>query len=401
MARAAAGGPRDLRDQPLQSHPRAVPHGARGPRATVAAAVRAFDAARGARERREARPLLGHARLAAGRAHGRRRARRRSSRRCAARRDATFASDADIDAYVDGLGFAVAGTFGGHYVLRRDRDRRPGLRALRPRQRRAAVRAGGARAARSGRAADVSHLHVPRALGSHHGPAVLHAGLHPGQPHRHLRRPRGARGGAAPPAGPAVVSRGLRCAQGRHRVRAPRARRAPRRRRHDGDDDAAAARRRFVRLSLRAGRPHRRLHDRLRAQARATRRDAGFVEFFRDADLVVFDAMYSLADAISVKADWGHSSNIVGVELCQLAGAAHLCLFHHEPASDDAAIAACSPTRGASRRSRATARRCASPPPTTEWKSSCDAGRGPGSARASHRPHPPRGRRARRRAGAR
>ncbi len=66
---------------------------------------------------------------------------------------------------------------------------------------------------------------------------------------------------------------------------------------------------------------------------------AAFVEFFRDADVVVFDAMYSLADSISVKADWGHSSNIVGVELCQLAHVAHLCLFHHEPASDDAAIA--------------------------------------------------------------
>jgi phosphoribosyl 1,2-cyclic phosphodiesterase len=66
---------------------------------------------------------------------------------------------------------------------------------------------------------------------------------------------------------------------------------------------------------------------------------ARFVEFFRDADLVIFDGMYSLADAISVKADWGHSSNIVGVELCQLAGAAHLCLFHHEPAYDDATIA--------------------------------------------------------------
>lgn len=64
-----------------------------------------------------------------------------------------------------------------------------------------------------------------------------------------------------------------------------------------------------------------------------------FVDFFRDADLVVFDAMYSLADAISVKADWGHSSNIVGVELCQLAGARRLCLFHHEPAADDAALA--------------------------------------------------------------
>jgi ribonuclease BN (tRNA processing enzyme) len=64
----------------------------------------------------------------------------------------------------------------------------------------------------------------------------------------------------------------------------------------------------------------------------------GFVDFFRNADLVIFDAMYSLADAISVKADWGHSSNIVGVELCQMAGARHLCLFHHEPAIDDEAI---------------------------------------------------------------
>jgi len=63
-----------------------------------------------------------------------------------------------------------------------------------------------------------------------------------------------------------------------------------------------------------------------------------FAEFFRDADLVIFDAMYSLAEAISVKADWGHSSNIVGVEMCQLARARHLCLFHHEPALDDAAL---------------------------------------------------------------
>lgn len=63
-----------------------------------------------------------------------------------------------------------------------------------------------------------------------------------------------------------------------------------------------------------------------------------FVDFFRDADLVIFDAMYSLADSISVKADWGHSSNVVGVELCQLAGVHKLCLFHHEPIYDDAQI---------------------------------------------------------------
>jgi phosphoribosyl 1,2-cyclic phosphodiesterase len=65
----------------------------------------------------------------------------------------------------------------------------------------------------------------------------------------------------------------------------------------------------------------------------------GFVDFFRAADLVVFDAMYSLADAVSVKEDWGHSSNIVGVELCQLAQVRHLCMFHHEPTFDDEAIA--------------------------------------------------------------
>lgn len=63
-----------------------------------------------------------------------------------------------------------------------------------------------------------------------------------------------------------------------------------------------------------------------------------FVRFFSGADAVIFDAMYSLADAITIKADWGHSSNIVGVELCQAARAQRLVMFHHEPAYDDARI---------------------------------------------------------------
>jgi len=66
---------------------------------------------------------------------------------------------------------------------------------------------------------------------------------------------------------------------------------------------------------------------------------AGFIAFFDQADVVVFDAMYSLADAISVKADWGHSSNIVGVELCQAARVKRLVMFHHEPAYSDRQIA--------------------------------------------------------------
>ena len=63
-----------------------------------------------------------------------------------------------------------------------------------------------------------------------------------------------------------------------------------------------------------------------------------FVAFLKRADLVIFDSMYSLADSMSLKEDWGHSSNVIGVELCQMAEAKHLCLFHHEPIFDDARI---------------------------------------------------------------
>ena len=62
------------------------------------------------------------------------------------------------------------------------------------------------------------------------------------------------------------------------------------------------------------------------------------ISFFQGADLVIFDSMYSLAESISVKEDWGHSSNVMGVELCQAAGVSTLCLFHHEPVNDDGRI---------------------------------------------------------------
>jgi phosphoribosyl 1,2-cyclic phosphodiesterase len=63
-----------------------------------------------------------------------------------------------------------------------------------------------------------------------------------------------------------------------------------------------------------------------------------FVRFFQDADLVIFDAMYSFLETVTMKEDWGHSSNMVGVELAQMAKVKHLCLFHHEPAFDDTRI---------------------------------------------------------------
>lgn len=59
------------------------------------------------------------------------------------------------------------------------------------------------------------------------------------------------------------------------------------------------------------------------------------VELSRDADLLIFDAQYSLMDSIDAKESWGHSSNMVGVEIAVRSNVQHLCLFHSEPTHDD------------------------------------------------------------------
>ncbi len=66
--------------------------------------------------------------------------------------------------------------------------------------------------------------------------------------------------------------------------------------------------------------------------------ESAMVEFISGADLVIADTMYSLADSVSMKEDWGHSSNIVAVDLCHEGGAKRLALFHHEPTYSDADI---------------------------------------------------------------
>jgi phosphoribosyl 1,2-cyclic phosphodiesterase len=62
-----------------------------------------------------------------------------------------------------------------------------------------------------------------------------------------------------------------------------------------------------------------------------------YVDFFRNADLLIFDAQYSLNDALD-KVDWGHSAPVIGAELAHRAGVRRLALFHHDPLSDDEAI---------------------------------------------------------------
>jgi len=62
-----------------------------------------------------------------------------------------------------------------------------------------------------------------------------------------------------------------------------------------------------------------------------------YVEFFRGADLLIFDAQYTLSEALD-KVDWGHSSPLMGAEMAYRAGVRRLALFHHDPVADDQAI---------------------------------------------------------------
>jgi len=58
------------------------------------------------------------------------------------------------------------------------------------------------------------------------------------------------------------------------------------------------------------------------------------IDFFKDADLLVFDAQYTFEEAIH-KEDWGHSSALVGIDFSIQANVKRLALFHHEPERND------------------------------------------------------------------
>lgn len=60
-----------------------------------------------------------------------------------------------------------------------------------------------------------------------------------------------------------------------------------------------------------------------------------FLRFFDQADLLIFDAQYNLAEHVHTKASWGHSSNMTAVELAKRAKVKRLCLFHNEHSLDD------------------------------------------------------------------
>ncbi len=64
-----------------------------------------------------------------------------------------------------------------------------------------------------------------------------------------------------------------------------------------------------------------------------------YYEFFRGADLLVFDSQYTEEEAAR-KQGWGHSTPTIAVDVALRSGVKRLALFHHEPAHDDANIEA-------------------------------------------------------------
>ena len=60
-----------------------------------------------------------------------------------------------------------------------------------------------------------------------------------------------------------------------------------------------------------------------------------FVDFIKGADLLIFDAPYTHSQSIGNRENWGHSSNVMGVELAAKGKVGILALFHHDPGASD------------------------------------------------------------------
>ena len=58
------------------------------------------------------------------------------------------------------------------------------------------------------------------------------------------------------------------------------------------------------------------------------------LDFFKGADVLLFDAQYTLSDSWIHDA-WGHSSAEIGVEIARAAGVQRLLLSHHDPTYTD------------------------------------------------------------------
>jgi phosphoribosyl 1,2-cyclic phosphodiesterase len=68
-------------------------------------------------------------------------------------------------------------------------------------------------------------------------------------------------------------------------------------------------------------------------------KDEALVALSKDADLLIYDAMYT-PESYERHKGWGHSTWAEGVRIAREAGVRKLALFHHEPSHDDRQVAA-------------------------------------------------------------
>ena len=63
--------------------------------------------------------------------------------------------------------------------------------------------------------------------------------------------------------------------------------------------------------------------------------DNPFIEFYKYADILIIDGQFNLADHLYTKQNWGHSSNLIAIEMAVLSQVRTLCLFHADHTLDD------------------------------------------------------------------
>lgn len=63
-----------------------------------------------------------------------------------------------------------------------------------------------------------------------------------------------------------------------------------------------------------------------------------YIDFYSNADALVFDCQFSLRDVLLSKYDWGHSSAMIGVEIAEKAGVRKLITTHYDISDSDEQI---------------------------------------------------------------
>ena len=63
-----------------------------------------------------------------------------------------------------------------------------------------------------------------------------------------------------------------------------------------------------------------------------------YIDFYKETDILIFDAMYGSLEKTIEKENYGHSTAVIGINIALHAAVKKLMLFHHDPESNDSQI---------------------------------------------------------------